>query len=146
MSDGTDKESDKPKANGINEYVNPDKHHSSNREDKNNYNKNYSDSALESGNNIPQRIGKGQDARNSVVWYIITYSLTMYSCVVASLIVIDVLKTGGVHALETVKDSWAIFTPIITLSLGYMFGKRDDEVQKKSDGIKYEEEKKEEKG
>ncbi|WP_234006081.1 MULTISPECIES: hypothetical protein [Cronobacter] len=76
---------------------------------------------------IPDKIGKGDDAKNSVVWHVITYSLTIYSCIVASLLVIDVLRNGGASALNIVKDSWAVFTPIITLSLGYMFGKKEDD-------------------
>jgi len=77
--------------------------------------------------NITNKIGTGDDAKNSVVWHVITYSLTIYSCIVAALLVIDVVNNGGNSALAIVKDSWAIFTPIITLSLGYMFGKKEDE-------------------
>jgi len=80
---------------------------------------------------IPDKIGKGDDAKNSVVWHVITYSLTIYSCIVAALLVIDVLRNGGESALDIVKDSWAVFTPIITLSLGYMFGKKEDDSFKK---------------
>ncbi|BAO36724.1 TPA: hypothetical protein ACGD8A_000719 [Serratia marcescens] len=80
---------------------------------------------------IPDKIGKGDDAKNSVVWHVITYSLTIYSCIVAALLVIDVLNNGGQSALNIVKDSWAVFTPIITLSLGYMFGKKEDDSFKK---------------
>lgn len=85
--------------------------------------------------NIPDKIGKGDDAKNSVVWHVITYSLTIYSCIVAALLVIDVLNNGGQSALDIVKDSWAIFTPIITLSLGYMFGKKEDDRAQKNDDI-----------
>jgi hypothetical protein len=80
---------------------------------------------------IPDKIGKGDDAKNSVVWHVITYSLTIYSCIVASLLVIDVFNNGGLSALSIVKDSWAVFTPIITLSLGYMFGKKEDDSLKR---------------
>ncbi|KAB7979109.1 hypothetical protein GCK94_27155, partial [Klebsiella pneumoniae] len=80
-----------------------------------------------SDESIPDKIGKGDDAKNSVVWHVITYSLTIYSCIVAALLVIDVFSNGGQSALSIVKDSWAVFTPIITLSLGYMFGKKEDD-------------------
>ena len=105
---------------------------------------NYKESKGEENNlyyddNIPKKIGKGEDAKNSVVWHIVTYSLTIYSCIVSSLIVIDILRTGGMHALETVKDSWAVFTPIITLSLGYMFGKNGDDNYKREEKDKEEE-------
>lgn len=75
---------------------------------------------------IPDKIGTGDDAKNSVVWHVITYSLTIYACIVSALLVIDVVGNNGRSALTIVKDSWAIFTPIITLSLGYMFGKSED--------------------
>ncbi|MCX9108491.1 hypothetical protein OKT22_05535 [Providencia rettgeri] len=84
-----------------------------------------------SADNITNKIGTGDDAKNSVVWHVITYSLTIYSCIVSALLVIDVVNTGGSSALTIVKDSWAIFTPIITLSLGYMFGKKEDDSLKK---------------
>ncbi|ENZ8120869.1 MULTISPECIES: hypothetical protein [Klebsiella] len=84
-----------------------------------------------SDESIPDKIGKGDDAKNSVVWHVITYSLTIYSCIVAALLVIDVFSNGGQSALSIVKDSWAVFTPIITLSLGYMFGKKEDDSFKK---------------
>lgn len=88
--------------------------------------------------NIPWKIGKGDDAKNSVVWHVVTYSLTIYSCIVAALLVIDVMLTGGKNSLSVVKDSWATFTPIITLSLGYMFGKKENDQAEnsRSDGEK----------
>lgn len=84
--------------------------------------------------NIPNKIGTGDDAKNSVVWHVITYSLTIYSCIVAALLVIDVVNNDGNSALTIVKDSWAIFTPIITLSLGYMFGKKEEENKSQTNG------------
>lgn len=84
-------------------------------------------SSSKADENITKKIGTGDDAKNSVVWHVITYSLTIYSCIVAALLVIDVVNNKGHSALTIVKDSWAIFTPIITLSLGYMFGKKEDE-------------------
>lgn len=83
-------------------------------------------SGRQNDDNIPGKIGKGDDAKNSVVWHVITYSLTIYSCIVAALLVIDIVGNDGKSALTIVKDSWAIFTPIITLSLGYMFGKNEE--------------------
>lgn len=89
-------------------------------------------SGRQNDDNIPGKIGQGDDAKNSVVWHVITYSLTIYSCIVAALLVIDVVGNGGQSALTIVKDSWAIFTPIITLSLGYMFGKKEEPKQTSS--------------
>jgi len=69
------------------------------------------------------RIGSGDDAKSSVVWFVITFTLTLYACLIAVLIIVDIFNNKGIHILDNVKESWSIFTPIITLSLGYMFGK-----------------------
>lgn len=72
------------------------------------------------------KIGKGDDAKSSVVWFVITFTLTLYGCVIAAMIIVDILKNGGVNILDNIKESWAVFTPVITLSLGYMFGKQSE--------------------
>lgn len=69
------------------------------------------------------KIGTGDDAKSSVVWFVITFTLTLYACLIAVLVIVDIFNNKGVNILENIKESWAIFTPIITLSLGYMFGK-----------------------
>lgn len=71
------------------------------------------------------KIGTGDDAKSSVVWFVITFTLTLYACLIAVLVIVDIFNNKGVNILENIKESWAIFTPIITLSLGYMFGKVD---------------------
>lgn len=72
------------------------------------------------------KIGKGEDAKSSVVWFVITFTLTLYGCVIAVMIIVDILNNKGVNILSNLKESWAVFTPIITLSLGYMFGKQSE--------------------
>ena len=71
---------------------------------------------------VTQQIGSGDNAQNAIVYRTILW------CFVA----------GGVLSLATfghglfkdstaplagVKDVWSIFAPIITLALGYLFGK-----------------------
>lgn len=78
-----------------------------------------------------KKIGTDEDAKNSVVWYVITFTLTLYACVLAILIIVDIFDNGGKNILTNIKESWNIFTPILTLAMGYMFGKRSkDENQK----------------
>ncbi|EIX9647801.1 hypothetical protein ML090_005148 [Klebsiella pneumoniae] len=72
------------------------------------------------------KIGKGEDAKSSVVWFVITFTLTLYGCIIAAMIIVDILNNKGVNILSNLKESWAVFTPIITLSLGYMFGKQSE--------------------
>lgn len=71
------------------------------------------------------KIGTGDDAKSSVVWFVITFTLTLYACLVAVLVIIDIYNNNGANVLNNIKESWAVFTPIITLSLGYMFGKAE---------------------
>lgn len=71
------------------------------------------------------KIGTGDDAKSSVVWFVITFTLTLYACLVAVLVIIDIYNNNGVNVLNNIKESWAVFTPVITLSLGYMFGKAE---------------------
>ncbi|MBV1823391.1 hypothetical protein [Komagataeibacter oboediens] len=71
---------------------------------------------------ITKTIGRGEDAKNSVIWHVIFTTFCIFSCATASLLIIDLFKTKGDRSLQIVKDIWSIFTPIITLSLGYMFG------------------------
>jgi len=37
----------------------------------------------------------------------------------------DIYRYGGINCVNIIKDTWATYSPILTLSLGYMFGKRD---------------------
>lgn len=82
------------------------------------------------------KIGKGEDAKSSVVWFVITFTLTLYGCIIAAMIIVDILNNKGVNILSNLKESWAVFTPIITLSLGYMFGKQSETTKEngKQDG------------
>ncbi|MBY5256404.1 hypothetical protein ACX3OY_17605 [Citrobacter farmeri] len=76
-------------------------------------------------NTIAKVIGEGENAKNSVVWKIITYTLYMYTAVIIILMGNDIFRYGGVNCVNIIKDIWATYSPILTLSLGYMFGKRD---------------------
>jgi len=78
------------------------------------------------------KIGTGEDAKSSVVWFVITFTLTLYACIISSMVIVDIFNNKGVNILNDVKESWAIFTPVITLSLGYMFGKAEVHKQDKA--------------
>jgi len=78
------------------------------------------------------KIGTGDDAKSSVVWFVITFTLTLYACIISSMVIVDIFNNNGVNILDNVKESWAVFTPVITLSLGYMFGKAEVHKQEKA--------------
>lgn len=85
---------------------------------------------------ITRTIGRGEDAKNSVIWHIIFTTFCVFSCVVSALIIIDLYRTNGKDSVQIVKDVWSIFTPILTLSLGYMFGREKNEQKNPINKIK----------
>ncbi|QZA78159.1 hypothetical protein K4H28_01635 [Deefgea tanakiae] len=73
---------------------------------------------------IAQHIGTGKNAKDSFVWMTITWSfriaLTISLCFFAQSF-FD--PTYGKNILDSIIKVWSIFVPIITLALGYAFGK-----------------------
>ncbi|MGV5525296.1 hypothetical protein [Pseudomonas sp. XP1] len=75
-----------------------------------------------SSGRIAETIGTGEAARNSIVWMTITWSFviaTMLSLLFFSLVV----AYKDFKFLDQLKSVWSLFIPIITLALGYAFGK-----------------------
>lgn len=84
-------------------------------------------SGSELSNNIANVIGRGDDAKNSVIWRLINSIIIIYSLVILVLIINDIWHNKGSGAIKIIKETWDTFTPLLTLSLGYMFGKRERE-------------------
>jgi hypothetical protein len=71
---------------------------------------------------VTKHIGSGGHAQNSIVYQTIQWSF--WGGGLLSLAAIGVaLYQGKADALAGVKDVWNIFAPLITLALGYLFGK-----------------------
>ncbi|ELX4126671.1 hypothetical protein AB9W56_004264 [Vibrio vulnificus] len=80
---------------------------------------------------VSYSIGTGKHAQDSVVWLTIRWSFILG--LVLSLVLVVFMwpvAPDGVHPpieavfpIEQLKTIWAIFVPIVTLALGYMFGK-----------------------
>ena len=73
---------------------------------------------------ISKVIGSGDNAKNSIVYKTIVWS---FLCgVLFSLIIVGfgIYKTSS-NPIDEIKGVWAIFVPVITLSLGYIFGKSE---------------------
>lgn len=71
---------------------------------------------------ITETIGRGEDAKNSIVWMTITWSFFIgatLSLLLFSLVVAD----KDFKYIDSIKDVWTVFVPLITLALGYAFGK-----------------------
>lgn len=71
---------------------------------------------------VTQQIGSGEHAQNSIVYRTILWSFIGGGLLSGASIVIS-LTNGSPSVLGEVKDIWSIFVPLITLSLGYLFGK-----------------------
>ena len=87
------------------------------------------DNIDESGS-INKKIGSGENAKNSFVYIVITWSFTLGCIVTGILSIFEVIKMiresreiDLMKFINCIKDSWSIFTPLITLALGYAFGK-----------------------
>jgi len=74
---------------------------------------------------IAEHIGSGRHAQASLAYYAIVYSFIIGLILSMLTYIMIVLLDPKTSFVESVKSIWAIFIPIITLSLGYIFGKKD---------------------
>jgi hypothetical protein len=70
---------------------------------------------------ITHNIGTGENAKNSIVWMTITWSFTIACGLSVILLAMSIFK--DFEYIDAVKSIWSIFAPLITLALGYAFGK-----------------------
>lgn len=74
---------------------------------------------------IAQTIGGGENAKNSFIWVTIRWSFLIGAVTSLAIYLRPVycqVELQG-NLLEDIKAAWSIFMPIITLALGYSFGK-----------------------
>lgn len=80
---------------------------------------------------IAKLIGTGENAKNSIIWMTITWSFYIASGITLLLFIslwIAYHNKNTAEISEIKKHMiaiWSIFTPIITLALGYAFGKNE---------------------
>jgi len=73
---------------------------------------------------IAGHIGTGRNAKDSFIWMTITWSFYIATFISLLLFVrsfFDIAK--GEDILAAIVGIWSVFIPIITLALGYAFGK-----------------------
>jgi len=73
---------------------------------------------------IAGHIGTGRNAKDSFIWMTITrrfYIATGISLLVFGRTLFEV--STGENMLDSIVQIWSVFVPIITLALGYAFGK-----------------------
>jgi len=80
---------------------------------------------------ISKNFGTGENAKINLILYIISTTLIIFASIASAIIVINIygFKTDAI--IQYIKDLWSIFTPIITLGLGYLFGTNKNEEIKK---------------
>jgi hypothetical protein len=86
---------------------------------------------LDAVSTIKKIIGTGENAKNSFVYIVLKWSFLLgaaFSIVIISFLILNAWNKlkKSIDILEfinCIKDTWTIFTPLITLALGYAFGK-----------------------
>lgn len=71
---------------------------------------------------VTQQIGSGDNAQNAIVYRTILWCFIAGGVLSAAAFIHAFIKDAATP-LSGVKDVWSIFAPIITLAMGYLFGK-----------------------
>ncbi|QMV78557.1 hypothetical protein [Enterobacter hormaechei] len=80
---------------------------------------------------IAKEIGTGEHAKDSFIWMTLKYCFYLGAIFSVVLLVVfchfsfDRNEPEKFDIISALKDVWSIFTPILTLALGYAFGKRE---------------------
>lgn len=71
---------------------------------------------------VARQIGSGDHAQNAIVYRTIVWSFSLGAFFSAATFVYAAYK-GAASPISEIKEVWSVFGPMITLALGYMFGK-----------------------
>lgn len=80
---------------------------------------------------IAKEIGTGEHAKDSFIWTTLKYCFYLGGLFSICLLLVffhfsfDLDSPDKFDIVSALKDVWSIFTPILTLALGYAFGKRE---------------------
>ncbi|MCM7619799.1 hypothetical protein [Enterobacter vonholyi] len=80
---------------------------------------------------IARQIGTGEHARDSFIWMTLKYcfrlggAFSVFILLAYMYYVVIKNEPEKIDIISFLKDVWSIFTPILTLALGYAFGKRE---------------------
>jgi hypothetical protein len=74
---------------------------------------------------IAQTIGGGENAKNSFIWVTIRWSFLIGGLTSLAVYLRPVYCQAELQGdlLNDIKGAWSVFMPVITLALGYAFGK-----------------------
>lgn len=73
---------------------------------------------------VTAMIGTGDNAKNSIAFLTIRWSFA-FAALAWLVVVVHDFYTGTGQATADLKDVWALFSPIVTLGLGYLFGRQE---------------------
>lgn len=79
---------------------------------------------------LSQPVGTGKHARTNIIWYIVSAIFVIFSCISSALIIMSIYGKDTKAVSESIKDIWGVFTPVLTLALGYLFGKQKTQKKK----------------
>lgn len=74
--------------------------------------------------NMSDSVGVGKHAKTNIIWYVVSATFVIFSCIALALIILMVYGYKINDITQSIKDIWGIFTPILTLALGYLFGEQ----------------------
>lgn len=76
---------------------------------------------------VSEIIGTGRPAQESIVWLTIRWSFSLGLILTVFLAITSLIHegAGAKKPVEEIKAVWSIFVPIITLALGYIFGRNE---------------------
>jgi tellurite resistance protein TehA-like permease len=74
---------------------------------------------------ITKKIGSGKHAQDSIVWHTILWSFGTGIGVTLVIILWSSFDKDVSFQAQDIKSIWSLFIPIITLALGYIFGKEN---------------------
>ena len=74
---------------------------------------------------IADTIDSGENAKNSFIWVTIRWSFLIGAITTLAIYLRAIFCQAELQGnlLEDIKAKWSIFMPVITLALGYSFGK-----------------------
>jgi hypothetical protein len=72
---------------------------------------------------ITAKIGSGVHAQESIVWLIIRYCFYFGGGITVLLAVLPFFRSSSTFQTDDIIKVWSIFGPLLSLALGYLFGK-----------------------
>lgn len=80
---------------------------------------------------LSEPVGTGKHARTNIIWYIISATFVIFAAISSALMIMTIYGVEIKTLSDSIKEMWGMFTPIITLALGYLFGRQGNSKKEK---------------